>query len=122
MSSVNPRAVLAGIGAAIVLFALLRAGSLVPRVAGMTALAGGAAVAALADVALGGRARTRLDDRALFGRIAVAVTCPLAVVVSRLGPAWDPALLGGIAFAAGLGTAWVAVRARRGGRRDTTAG
>jgi hypothetical protein len=113
VTTVNPRAVLLGVLVAAALFAGLRAGALVPRAAGMTALAGGAAVAALADVVLGGRAGGRLDDRALFGRVAVAVTCPLAVVLSRLGPAWDPALLGGLAFAAGIGTAWAVVRARR---------
>ncbi|MFN8122584.1 MAG: hypothetical protein U0237_09160 [Thermoleophilia bacterium] len=118
MNTVSPRAIIAGIGAAMVLFAVLRAGGMVPRAAGMSALAGGAAAAALADVVLGGRAGTRLDDRSLFGRIAVAVTCPLAVALSRVGPAWDPALLGGLAFAAGLAAAWAAVAARR--RRPAT--
>lgn len=113
MSTVNPRAILLGVLVAAALFAGLRAGALVPRAAGMTALAGGAAVAALADIALGGRAGGRLDDRAVFGRVAVAVTCPLAVVLSRLGPAWDPAVLGGLAFATGLGAGWAVVRARR---------
>lgn len=120
MSTVHPRAILAGAGAAIVLFFVLRAGGLVPRATGMTALAGGAAVAALADIVLGGRARTRLDDRAFFGRVAVAVTCPLAVVLSRLGPAWDPALVGGLAFVVGLGAAWMAVAARRRGATAET--
>lgn len=113
MTDVNRNAIAIGIAIAMILFAAMRGLDLVPRTAGMTALAGGAAVAALADIALGGRARARLADRALFGRVAVAVTCPLAVVLATAGPVWDPALLGGLAFAVGLGAGWAAVAARR---------
>ncbi|MFN8109786.1 MAG: hypothetical protein U0Y82_08060 [Thermoleophilia bacterium] len=106
----HPLSLAAGLVSGVLLIVLLRWGGLVPRVANATGLAGGVAVAALADLTLGGARHT---DAGVRGRVATAVTALGAVAAPRVFPFLSPVLGAVLAFAVGIAAGNVAVGIRK---------